>query len=56
MRVCGAVTALAWGWVLVVVMVASQVGLGGVEVVRGQYRAAAVALLAGVINYLVYWR
>lgn len=49
-------TALGWGRVLVVVMVVSQVGLGSVEVVRGQYRAAAVALLAGVINYLIYWR
>lgn len=47
-------TALQWGRLLIAVMVASQVGLGCVEMLRGQYRAAVVALMAGVINYLIY--
>jgi hypothetical protein len=50
------VTLLQLGRLAVVVMVTSQVGLGLIEACRGQYRSAAVAALAGVINALIYWR
>jgi hypothetical protein len=47
---------LQLGRLAVVVMVSSQVGLGVVELMRGHYRSAAVAGLAGIINALIYWR